>query len=110
MKINTFLKQLLIFIILNIFDTILTYSILNENNLINELNPIFRNLFINYGILISLISVKLIGISILFLMYYKFIIENKKYIMIKTLKYINIVYIFIVLNNIYWLLQSIFII
>jgi len=99
-----------LFIVLNILDAIFTYISLIGINTANELNPFYRYLFVLFGISGGLIILKTMGILFMLYIYYKFINEKNRYILIKVFKYINLAYILIVLNNLYWIIRKIYII
>ena len=83
------------FIILNILDIILTIYALSFISL-NEANPIINYIIKSYGIIIALISVKIIGIILVYL-YFKILSPKLK----KTSLYIFCgFYIIVVGNNI----------
>ena len=117
-------KGLIIFTALQILDLIFTYTSLVGKNPATELNPLYIHTFALFGILGGLIAIKCIGIigvfsTIYWLMtkkdelmvintwYIKFnSAKNVGQITLKMLKYINVVYVLIVINNIYWNLRN----
>ena len=110
MKIMKKLKYpILIFAILNILDAIFTYIVLTRTSPLNELSPIYKGLFEIFGVGTSLALLKTLGIIFMIYIYYVLTGENMRHIMDKTLKYINVFYIFIVLNNLYCVFRTIYI-
>ncbi len=103
-------KQIIIFIILNVLDVILTYFILVESSYINELNPVYNFLFGLFGLITGLVIFKLSGFIILSYIMYVLTINGDVYasIKIKTIKIINIFYILLILNNLYWAITKIY--
>lgn len=95
---------ILILIFLNILDIVLTYVGMNGETPMNELNPIYDNLFGIYGILNTLIVIKLTGISIMLYLFSPYIKSGNISYLMKSLKFVNTIYIFIVLNNSYWII------
>ena len=105
MKIKELLKDpMLLFIFLNILDAVFTYIFLVNTHISHELNPIYKTLFGILGIGITLIILKIITILCMAYIYYVLIYKDKRYILIKAYKYINTFYIFIVLNNLYYVI------
>ena len=102
MKIKfTFEIQLIIFIILNILDAVLTYLVLSGKDHINELNPIYRNLFEVCGLTEGLIIIKTGGMFLITLVCYTLVNKENEHTLTKTFKYLNIFYVLIVINNLY---------
>lgn len=109
MKFKELLKDpMLLFVILNILDALFTYITLRGSTASSELNPIYRGLFDIFGVGVGLILLKMIGVLLMAYIYYVLIDKNKRYILTKTFKYINVVYILIVLNNVYWTIRNLY--
>jgi len=103
MKIKELFKDpVMIFCILNLLDALFTYMALIKSTDSGELNPIYRILFDFFGIGAGLAFLKIIGVLCMAYIYYILIDKDKQYILTKAFKYINIVYVFIVLNNLYY--------
>ena len=87
-----------VFVALNIADIVSTY-VLIEYNGVKELNP-----FINYIISCGwhwLVLIKFVGIAGIMFIAYK-LSSNYKFVSIATLYFINLLYVFIVGNNLAW--------
>jgi hypothetical protein len=110
MKIKEILKDpMLVFIVLNLLDAVFTYIFMIGTHSSNELNPIYRGLFVLFGVGESLILLKMIGILCMAYIYYILIDNNKRPTLTRAFKYINIFYILIVLNNLYWIIRNLYI-
>lgn len=98
------------FISLNILDAIITSLILNKGS-ISEANPIISKAIENIGIYPAMMLKILIVIPFIFWVYIKSNIKEEKIILglisdknliLYSFLIINIMYIFIILNNIFW--------
>lgn len=87
---------LIIFIILQIVDSITTYKAISKGNV--ELNPFMKYLFDKLGIVYSLIITKTaVSIFIGIVSYFKYVYSD--YVLV----FVCIFYVFVVLNNIKFL-------
>lgn len=106
---NKFNIQIEIFILLNILDAFLTYIVLSGENVAGEINPIYNFLFESFGIAEGLVILKIFGIISMMFIYYILIEEKYRIKASWVLICINIFYILIVINNLYWVLRKFYI-
>jgi len=88
------------FIILNVLDIITTYSALTYMNAM-EANPLLSALFIKFGVLGSLIAVKLIGLMLIYGLYIAMPLNIKKI----ALYIICGLYTSVIINNTYQMIR-----
>jgi len=86
------------FIILQVLDILTTYYGLTYLGLV-ENNPIANNLFGNYGIISVLILGKIIMLVFVYGCLQIYSLKIKKF----ALYTINIMFMFVILNNLYWM-------
>lgn len=93
------------FVFLQILDVITTYislSYLTSQGL-NELNPVYSYSFAHFGLITGLITIKLIGLIVIWVIILQYPLKIKKL----ALKIICIMFIFVIINNTYQIINVI---